>query len=127
MCDGCEQKGACGSYLDTGIKTVARVRNPVAARPGDAVEIRMADGVIVWGAAVIYLVPLAVMLGAISAALTFRDELGITMGENLLAVAAGTAGLLISLPVVRLISTRWKYLSEGTPVITRVLPREKSG
>ncbi|MFH1068320.1 MAG: SoxR reducing system RseC family protein [Candidatus Glassbacteria bacterium] len=121
MCDGCEEKGTCGAHFADDTKTIARVRNPVSARPGDTVEISMAEGVILWGAVTIYLLPVAAMLAAILAAQAFKDEIGLPLGNNALPVVAGVVGLALSLPVVRLVSTRWKYLAEGTPTISRIL------
>ena len=122
MCDGCHQEGACNiSMMEPGKDTEALVRNPLGAKPGDRVEISMDERVLLRGGAVLYMLPLVFMLAAIVLAVKFKAVLAPGMGDDTLALLAALAGLLISVPVVRLWSKRSKYLADNTPVITSII------
>ena len=122
MCDGCHQEGACNiSLMEPGKDTEALVRNPLGAKPGDRVEISMDERVLLRGGAVLYMLPLGFMLASIVLAMKFKTLLAPGLGEDILALLAALAGLLVSVPVVRIWSRRSKYLADNTPVITSIL------
>ena len=122
MCDGCQQQGACAiMLLEANKKTEALVRNPLGAKPGDRVEISMDERVVLRGGVILYMLPLAFMLVAIVAALKLKAWIAPGMGDDMLALLAALAGIVISLPVIRVWSRRSKYLAANTPVITAIL------
>lgn len=121
MCDHCSEAESCVSYLGSGKKTIAVADNSLGAREGDLVELAISEGVIFWGTVNLYLIPIIFLLVFIIVAFYLNSALDWNRSENVLAVFAGLLGLLVSLPVVRLISTRWKYLAEGRPKITRIM------
>ena len=125
-CEHCGQKDACLSSVgfDSSRKTLARARNTLGARAGDMVELAISEGVILWGTVILYLIPVFFLLAFILAAFYLNQAWQWEKEENLLAVVAGGLGLLISLGVVRLISTRWKYLAKSGPEVIRILPPE---
>ncbi|MBW7996686.1 MAG: SoxR reducing system RseC family protein [Candidatus Glassbacteria bacterium] len=123
MCDGCHQEGACHvTLLESGQNTIALVRNPLDAKPGDRVEIAVDEEVVIRGSVVLYILPLAFMLGAILLALGLKERLGLGLGDDTLALLSALGGLALSLPVIRLWSGRSKYLTANIPVITEILP-----
>ena len=124
MCDGCSESGSCISSMESGKKTVASARNPLGALAGDTVELSINEGVILRGTAVLYLVPVVFLLVFIAGSLLLNSLLGWHRSENAMAALAGGLGLALSFPVIRMISTRWKYLSDRVPEISRILPPE---
>jgi len=124
MCDGCSESGSCVSSLETGKKALAFVKNPLGAKVGDLVELSIKEGVVLWGTVTLYLIPVLFLLAFIVGALLLNNLLGWGKGENAVAALAGGLGLVLSFPVVRLLSTRWKYLADGVPEISRILTPE---
>lgn len=124
MCDGCSESGSCISSLESGKKAIAAARNPLGALAGDTVELSINEGVILRGTAVLYLIPVAFLLVFIAGSLLLNSLFGWQRSENAVAALAGGLGLALSFPVIRLISTRWKYLSDKVPEISRILPPE---
>ncbi len=124
MCDGCSESGSCISSLESGKKALAVVRNPLGARAGNLVELSINEGVILRGTAILYLVPIAFLLTFIAGFLYLNSLFGWGKSENAVAALAGGLGLVLSFPVVRIISTRWKYLADGVPEISKILPPE---
>ena len=93
-CGGCQTTHGCKSCL-TSNKIKAKVNNPIGARPGDLVEIHLAQGAVVQSAAIFYGLPLT---GLIAGAF-----LGVGLGagwfsnESTAAVLCGVIGLLLGL------------------------------
>jgi len=125
MCDHCPESGLCVPHMENARSRIARAGNEIGARPGDLVELSIADGVIVWGALVIYLVPVIFLLAFVIGANYLNLRLGWDKPEMLLSLISGALGLAASLVVVRLLSTRWRYLAEGQPEISRIFPPEE--
>lgn len=124
MCDGCSESGSCISSLESGKKALAVVRNPLGARARDLVELSINEGVIIRGTVVLYLIPIAFLLAFIAGSLYLNSLFGWGKSENAVAALAGGLGLALSFPVVRIISTRWKYLVDRVPEISRILRPE---
>ena len=125
MCDHCSVSESCIPNLDSGKKAIAVVGNSLGAREQDLVELSITQGVLLWGTLILYLVPLIFLLAFIFAAFYLNRSLDWNKSENLVAACAGGLGLFVSLPVVRIISTRWRYLADGRPEITRILAPEE--
>jgi len=111
-------------HMENARRRVALAKNKIDARPGDLVELTIADGVILWGAFVIYLIPVFFLLIFVIGAHYLNLRLGWDKPEMLLSGIASGLGLAVSLAVVRLLSTRWKYLATGRPEISKVLPSD---
>ena len=121
MCDLCPEAEVCVPHMENARRRVALAKNKIDARPGDLVELTIADGVILWGAFVIYLIPVFFLLIFVIGAHYLNLRLGWDKPEMLLSGIASGLGLAVSLVVVRLLSTRWKYLATGRPEINRIL------
>ena len=124
MCDMCPEAEVCVPHRENARQRVAQAKNNIGARPGDLVELTIADGVILWGAFVIYLIPVFFLLIFVIGAHYLNLRLGWDKPEMLLSGIASGLGLAVSLAVVRLLSTRWKYLATGRPEISKVLPSD---
>ena len=122
MCDLCPEAEGCVPRRENARRRVALAKNNSGARPGDLVELTIADGVILWGAFVIYLIPVIFLLIFVIGAHYLNLRLGWDKPEMLLSGIASGLGLAVSLVVVRLLSTRWRYLAKGRPEISRILP-----
>ncbi|MBN2289658.1 MAG: SoxR reducing system RseC family protein [Candidatus Glassbacteria bacterium] len=127
MCEHCPEAGGCMPQQENSRLKLARASNSLGARPGDLVELSIDDGVILRGAFVIYLVPVIFLIVFVIGAEYLRVRLGWEEPEILVSGLAGILGLAVSLAVVRLLSTRWKYLADGRPEISRILPPEENG
>lgn len=115
-CGSCEVRSGCGTAA-IGKVTGAR-RNVVTAlaatdyRSGDRVELGLAEGALLAGSALLYLVPLAgLLIGAVAAA---------PFGETVSA-AGGLGGLLFALWRTRLRARRIAHDPRFQPVILRRL------
>jgi sigma-E factor negative regulatory protein RseC len=126
MCDSCHQQSSCNvNMLDSSRDSMATVRNPLGAKPGNKVEIAIDEAVLVRGSAVLYILPLVFMLLGLLLAMALKDRISLGMGEDMLALVAALVGLVVSLPVVRAWSSRSRYLAANVPVITRILEQEE--
>lgn len=96
-CGACASRSGCaagGGLLDgTGAQTLLRLPNAIRARPGDAVLIRAADGVIlraIWRA---YAIPLLLSLGGAVAMLALTGSEAGALAGMLLGLGAGFLAL----------------------------------
>ena len=121
MCEGCSENGSCLTSLESGKKMDTRVRNPLGAKTGDLVELSINESIIVWGTVVCYLLPVLFLLIFLAAGLYLKDRLGWGWSEDIVGIAGGSLGLVLSLPVIRLLSTRWKKMSGRVPEISKIL------
>jgi positive regulator of sigma E activity len=122
MCDMCPESRGCLPREEHSRLKNTRALNNVGASPGDLVELTIDEGVILWGAFVIYLVPVIFLLVFVIVAHDLNFRLGWDKPEIMVSGLAAVLGLGISLVVVRLLSTRWRYLAQGQPEISRILP-----
>ena len=122
MCDHCPESKSCLPREENARLRTAVAENSIGARPQDLVELTIAEGVIFWGAFVIYLIPVIFLLAFVIGAHYLNLRLGWDKPEILMSGPAGCLGLALSLVVVRLLSTRWRYLAQGRPEISRILP-----
>jgi sigma-E factor negative regulatory protein RseC len=92
-CGGCGSRGACG----TASGTTVLLPVPATARPGDAVTLALAEGLLVRGALRVYLLPATAML--LGAAL-------LSIWGDLAAVGGALSGLGLGLIAMRMITRR---------------------
>ena len=118
-CGGCHTShGGCSGCLSTA-KMESRVANPVGAKPGDIVRVTLRSSDLFKGAALLYLLPVVLLMGAalagsaIAVAAGAQDSYGSILG----AAVGLAAGFFI---VIRADRSQWarKRLS---PAITAVV------
>lgn len=122
VCGTCSANKGCGTgvaarYFDG---RVARVRalNPAAAAIGDTVTVGLHEGALVAVSALMYLLPLALLLvGALVAEFLARR---IEVSGEPLAIAGGMTGLLIGFALARRASGRLEQDARFQPIIVRV-------
>lgn len=121
-CVGCSQQGGCSISLEAGSPNRTLVENPLGARPGDTVEVSLPEGVVVWGALTVYILPLVALFAGMLVAERYGPSLAPGWGATGLDVAGGVLGLVVGLVLVRLISRHWRILT-SRPEITRIIAR----
>lgn len=117
-CSGCQTSDGCGAAALTklwGHKPMrVRVTTDASLRPGDEVWVGLAEGALVRGALLVYLLPLVLLFaGALLGQAAFAAT-----GEELV-VLCGVLGLVLGLLMVRILSRRWQDDARYQPVILR--------
>ncbi len=117
-CGGCHASDGCGTAALAKIWSGKRMRVRALAdlplRPGDEVVVGMADGVLLRGALLAYLLPLALLFaGAILGQTAFASA-----GEELV-VLSGVLGLGLGFFAVRVLSRRFRSDTRYQPVVLR--------
>lgn len=117
-CGGCHASDGCGTAALAKIWNGKRMRIRALAdlplRPGDEVVVGMADGVLLRGALLAYLLPLALLFaGAILGETAFASA-----GEELV-VLSGVLGLGLGFLAVRVLSWRFRSDARYQPVVLR--------
>jgi sigma-E factor negative regulatory protein RseC len=119
-CGGCQATQNCQSCL-TNSKMVAEVLNDVGAKEGDLVDISLNSDVVLKGAAVLYLIPVAGLMGGALIGLGLKETLAIS--ESAATIAFGFAGLCLGFLITAFIS-RWMSANNRlTPKISRIITR----
>lgn len=117
-CGGCRASGGCGTAtlakIWNGTPMRVRALSDLPLRPGDEVIVGMADGVLLRGALLAYLLPLALLFaGAILGQAAFASA-----GEELV-VLSGALGLGLGFLAVRVLSRRFRNDTRYQPVVLR--------
>ena len=117
-CGSCQVSGGCGSAtlakIWSGRQMRTRAISDLPLRPGDEVIVGLADGVLLRGALLAYLVPLALMLaGALLAEVAFAGA-----GEEPV-ILLGALGLGLGFLVVRAAARRWRDDARFQPIVLR--------
>lgn len=121
-CGTCSANKGCGTgvmarYFDG---RVARVKalNPTAASVGDTVTVGLHEGALLAVSALMYLLPLVLLLcGALAAEFLARR---IEVSSEPLAIAGGLSGLLVGFVFARQVSRRLENEARFQPIILRV-------
>lgn len=117
-CSGCNAANNCQSCL-TNSKMVAEVLNNAGAKEGDLVDISLNSDVVLKGAAVLYLIPVAGLMGGALIGLGLKETLAIS--ESAATITFGFAGLCLGFLITAFIS-RWMSANNRlTPKISRII------
>lgn len=122
VCGGCSANKSCGTgvlarYLDGRVAKV-RALNPPAAVVGDTVTVGLHEGALLAMSALMYLLPLALLLaGALVAEFLARR---LEVSSEPLAIAGGVAGLLSGFLLARRASRRVEHDARFQPIVIRV-------
>lgn len=119
-CGSCHASEGCGTAtlakMWSGRQVRTRAISDVPLRPGDEVIVGLADGVLLRGALLAYLLPLALMLaGALLGEAAFAGA-----GEEPV-ILLGALGLGLGFLAVRVSSRRWRDDARFQPVVLRRL------
>jgi sigma-E factor negative regulatory protein RseC len=117
-CGGCQASTGCGTAVLAQIWSGGRVRVRAIAelplQPGDEVIVGLADGVLLRGALLAYLLPLALLFaGALLGQIAFAFA-----GEEPV-VLSGALGLGLGFLAVRVLSRRFRDDARYQPVVLR--------
>jgi len=117
-CGNCDSENGCGSgklsQLFCSEPRRFRVRNAGNAQVGTLVQVTLPDGVLLRSALVVYMLPLALLLGgAIIGAQWAHDA----AGSDAYAALGGLIGLSSGFVLVKGLSLRRRFTSVAQPVI----------
>ena len=119
-CGGCQSTGSgCQSCLANTKKMQSRVINAVGANVGDVVKIQLSFGSLSTGAAILYLLPIIVMLcGAFAGSwlVTWLD-----INSVLGSIIGALFGLVLGFTVVSVIDRSPGMRKRITPIITEIV------
>lgn len=115
-CGQCDSEKGCGkaSQLFSSKPRRFRVRNEINARVGEEVQVFVADGVLLRSAAIMYLLPLALLL--VGGALGSHWAVEASSRDGY-AVMGALLGLASGFVLARLLTLRQRALSSAQPVI----------
>lgn len=117
-CGHCDSEKGCGkaAHMFSSQPRRFRVRNGINARIGEEVQVSMADGMLLRSAAIIYMLPLALLLagGLLGSNWAAADS----QRDGYAAIGA-VFGLAAGFVLARLFSLRQRTLANAQPVITR--------
>ncbi len=125
-CGGCQASGSCGAATLAKLwpdrRNRARALSEPGLRPGDEVIVGLAEGALLRGALLVYLLPLALLLaGALLGQIVFAGA-----GEEPV-VALGVVGLGLGFLAVRVLSRRLQCDTRFQPVVLRRANSAESG
>lgn len=117
-CGNCDSENGCGSgrmsKLFCSTPRRFRVRNDANAPVGTLVQVTLAEGVLLRGALLMYMLPLVLLLcGALAGAQWASDE----ASTDAYSAIGGLIGLSLGFVLVRAISLRRRLSSVAQPVI----------
>lgn len=121
-CGGCGSTHSCHSFLSDS-KKMTETLNRVDAKEGDLVDINLNSGLILKGAAIMYLIPIGgIMIGA-SIGSFICGILGID--ETISAIIFSIFGLCLGFMTTAIISKQMSVKNRFTPIITQIIKLEE--
>jgi len=117
-CHSCTSKGTCEALGGQTSATVVRASNPIGARVGDRVTVRLAGSSVLGAAGLLYFFPAVALIGGATAghygaaSLALDPDLGAAAGAGLL--------LVLSLFAVALVGRRLGRRQSFVPRISQV-------
>jgi sigma-E factor negative regulatory protein RseC len=119
-CSGCQSiDGGCSSCRTSAQKMQSRVANPVGARVGDVVKIRLSSGSLFAGAAILYLIPMVCLLAGAFAGSWLSAMLNITELPG--SILGAVCGLMLGFALVALIDRSAGIRARLTPTIIAIV------
>jgi sigma-E factor negative regulatory protein RseC len=119
-CDSCSSKSSCHS-LGGGKEMEVAAINPIGARVGDRVVLKMDSAAFLKGTFLIYMFP--VLLLVAGAALGEWTSAAFDLHPPLPSILFGFGGLAVGLVLMKMIATRLARRDEYRPRISRVIGR----
>ena len=125
-CGACQASGGCGTATLAkawGVRSMrTRALSTLSLQPGEEVIVGLADGVLLRGALLAYLLPLALLLaGAMLGQAAFAGA-----GEELV-ILSGVLGLGLGFLAVRVMSRRFREDVRFQPVVLRLARNSNAG
>lgn len=122
-CSSCHTYGdGCRSCLSPG-KIETRAANPINARTGDMVRLRLPTSDLFKGAAILYLIPVVSLISAAFLGAYIAQQMG--WPETVCAALAGLSGVLAGAGIV-ILADRSPYVRQRMiPTITAVVHSQK--
>jgi sigma-E factor negative regulatory protein RseC len=121
-CGGCGSTHSCHSCLSNS-KMMTEALNRVDAKEGDLVDINLNSGLVLKGAAIMYLIPIAgIMIGALVGSF-ISGIFGID--ETISAIIFSILGLCIGFMTTAFISKQMSVENRFTPIITQIIKLEE--
>lgn len=121
-CGGCGSAHSCHSCLSNS-KMMTEALNSAGAKEGDLVDINLNSGLVLKGAAIMYLIPIAgIMMGAIIGSF-ISGILGVD--ETTSAIIFSILGLCLGFMTTAFISKQMSEKNRFTPVIIQRIKTEK--
>lgn len=117
-CGNCDSENGCGSGKMSKLFCSAprrfRVRNDANAQVGTLVQVTLAEGVLLRGALLMYMLPLVLLLCGALAGAQWANE---AANRDAWSAIGGLIGLSVGFVLVRAISLRRRLSSVAQPVI----------
>ena len=123
-CASCSAGGTCALGRD-GKSRYLWADNRIGAREGDQVEFRIGEGAVVGMSAVLYLMPVVFLVAGIALGMSAHRRFSLD-GESAAAIF-GTAGLMMSVVFVKLLSRLMGKRRSFQPELTRIVPGARGG
>jgi YHS domain-containing protein/positive regulator of sigma E activity len=117
-CDRCKVSHCCASF-GSASNRVIRAVNKVGACAGDLVSISLSPGMLVKGAAILYLIPVAGLISGAVIGEGFSHRW--TMGESGAAPLFGFVGLFLGFALTALVSRLIFSHNRFAPIITQII------
>jgi len=122
-CGGCGSAHNCHSCLSNS-KMMTEALNSAGAKEGDLVDISLNSDLVLKGAAIMYLIPIAgLMTGALSGSF-ISGILGID--ETMSAIIFSILGLCLGFMTTAFISKQMSGKNRLTPIITQIIKPEEN-
>jgi sigma-E factor negative regulatory protein RseC len=117
-CADCGASHCCVSFKSSS-EMVIKALNSAGANIGDLVSVSLSSGMLLKGAAILYVIPMAGLLSGVIAGAGLEQWLA--MGETGSIAFFGFAGLALGFLMTALVSRRMSAKNRLAPVITRVI------
>lgn len=117
-CSSCALKDSCMLGGDDRKRKIW-VGNTLGARPGDTVEFAVRAQAVVRISLLLYLVPVIMMIGGITAGFRLNHYMG--LDKDLSGALWGLAGLILAFAAIRVVSGIWQRHNTYEPVMIRII------
>ena len=117
-CEGCSAGGSCKAVSGDRLLIAS---NPVGAKPGQHVEIKIEGGAFLKASFLVYMVPIIFLFIGAALGGNFGPRIYGGMSVDYWQALAGAAFLALSIVAVRLYDKKVKNNSMLKPVITKIL------